>query len=255
MLAALACRPRPTLAPETAARAGDRTAEAARGESAFPEASKARIDERLGDALDLYEAARRHDMASYEAAWRASRACIELLDSVWDERTRDQRVELAQRGINHALAAVAAEPQRPDGHYYLAIANGLLGKAKGLGGKKVIDPIIESCKRVIAIDPAYAGGGAHRVLGALYQKAPAWPTSVGDLDLSRQELEAACAIAPDEAENHLFLAHTLADLDDKDSARLELARFHELAAGRKPPRFWGEEEAEIQKKLGSGAQP
>lgn len=225
------------------------TAEALAGESLFSEAARARGEERFTDALDLYEAARRADMGSCDAAWRASRACIELLDATWDGRTRDERVELAQRGINHAMAAVAVAGGRPDGHYYLAISYGLLGKAKGLGGKKVVDPIIESCKRVIALDPGYAGAGAHRVLGALYLKAPAWPTSVGDLDLSRQELEEACRIAPDEPENHLFLAHTLAEMGQEDDARAELDRFHALGAAEKAPRFWSEEEAEIRKKL------
>lgn len=211
------------------------------------EGDAARAAGRHEEALAAYEAASLADMASFDAAWRAARACAELLDATWDARSRDDRILLAQRGVNHAERAKSIAGDRPDGFYFAAACYGLLGKAKGLGGKKTIDPILENAGRAVAIDEAYESAGGHRILGALYLKAPPWPTSVGDLDRSRAELEAACRVAPDEPVNHLLLARALQDLGEAEAARAERARFEALAPADPSswPRFWREELAAL----------
>jgi len=204
-------------------------------------------------ALEIAERAALADMGSYEAAWKSARACAELLDATWDDRARDERITLAQRGVNHAERGKELAPEGPEAPYWAAACYGLLGKAKGLGGKKTLDPILENCRKVVALDPRYDGAGAHRILGAVYLKAPAWPASIGHLDRSREELERACALAPERPENHLLLARVLVEIDDPASnaaAGEALERFRLLSPADEAswPRFWREEMAAIREK-------
>lgn len=235
-----ACAPHPASSPPRVDRVGGAVV------GSVEQAEDARRQRRWADALAGFEAASLADQGSYELAWKSARGALELLEESWDSLHRDERISLAQRAINHAERATTLDGARPEGHYQRAVGYGLQGKAKGLGGKRSVQPIIDSCERVIAIDPAFAGAGAHRILGALYLKAPAWPTSVGDLEKSRDELLRAVALAPEVADNHLFLAHTLVELGEVDAARAALERYRELARSvAEPPRFWNAEEREI----------
>ena len=125
-------------------------------------------------------------------------------------------------------------------YFYLAINTGLHTEAKVLGFPKAIRRIANAAEKCTELDPSFEAAGGYRILGKLYQAAPAF--GIGsksirrDLDKSRFYLEKAVSVAPEYPENRLFLAETLIKLDDKDEARQHLKEARQLiAASDYPP--------------------
>ena len=98
------------------------------------------------------------------------------------------------KGQSYAETLIREEPNRVEGHYWLAL--NLCGQAD-VGGKllghRLLPRILEELQRPpVALDAAYDQAGAHRGRrGASFHEAPGWPLSVGDLAKSRQHLQAA----------------------------------------------------------------
>jgi tetratricopeptide (TPR) repeat protein len=128
-----------------------------------------------------------------------------------------------QQGQSYAETLIREEPNRVEGHYWLAL--NLCGQADVGGkllGRRLLPRILEELQRAIALDAAYDQAGAHRVLGRIYYEAPGWPLSVGDMQKSRQHLQAAVHLSPATSTNHLYLAQTLLRLQEAGPARQEL---------------------------------
>jgi tetratricopeptide (TPR) repeat protein len=134
-----------------------------------------------------------------------------------------QSLEYYRQGQSYAETLIREEPNRVEGHYWLAL--NLCGQADEGGkllGRKLLPRILEELKRALALDEAYDQAGAHRVLGRIYYEAPGWPLSVGDLEKSLHHLKAAVRLAPAASTNHLYLAQTLLRLQDNPAAATEL---------------------------------
>ena len=214
--------------------------------ASLEEAESLRAERRWRESLDAFESLSRRDLRDFGLAWRCARGAIELLDASWGLLRKDERISLAQQAVNHAERAQSIDGNRVEGFYWAAAAYGLLGKAKGLGGKKTVQPIVENGRRAASLDPSYEGGGGHRILGALFLKAPAWPTSVGDPEAARDELLAAVEVAPDRPENHLLLARALDELGEPAASEAARRRFEELAGDAEGwPTFWTDEYAQL----------
>ena len=130
-----------------------------------------------------------------------------------------------QQGQSFAETLIREEPNRVEGHYWLAL--NLCGQADAGGkllGRKLLPRILEELQRALALDETYDQAGAHRVLGRIYYEAPGWPLSVGDMQKSRQHLQAAVHLSPATSTNHLYLAQTLLRLQESGLARQELAQ-------------------------------
>jgi tetratricopeptide (TPR) repeat protein len=63
-------------------------------------------------------------------------------------------------------------------------------------------------ERAAAIDPNFDHAGPHRLLGALYLRAPGPPAGIGSLRRAVEHLEKTAELAPDYPENLIFLAET-----------------------------------------------
>jgi hypothetical protein len=114
------------------------------------------------------------------------------------------------KGKIYAETLINEEPNRVEGHYWLAL--NLCGQAEAGGymvGRRLLPRILEELNQAVILDAGYDQAGAHRVLGRIYFEAPAWPMSVGDLQKSMTHLQAAVHLAPHNSTNHLFLAQTL----------------------------------------------
>ncbi len=86
----------------------------------------------------------------------------------------DERRTLLERGIAAGRAAVASEPLKPDGHFWLAANMGALAEGAGLRiGLRYRGEIRDELMIVRKLDPAYQRGSADRALGRWYYKVPA----------------------------------------------------------------------------------
>ena len=154
------------------------------------------------------------------------------------------------KGQSYAETLIREEPNRVEGHYWLAMS--LCGQADVGGkllGRKLLPIILEELKRAVALDETYDQAGAHRVLGRIYYEAPGWPLSVGDMEKSRQHLQAAVRLAPATSTNHLYLAQTLLRLNEAGLARQELEQVVKSSRGAVKPQDLEEDRQEARRLL------
>ena len=155
-----------------------------------------------------------------------------------------------QQGQFYAETLIREKPDRVQGHYWLAL--NLCGQAEvgsKLLGRKLLPQIIEELQRAVALDGAYDQAGAHRVLGRIYYEAPGWPLSVGDMQKSRQHLQAAVHLSPATSTNHLYLAQTLLRLNEAGLARQELEQVVKSSRGAVKPQDLEEDRQEARRLL------
>jgi tetratricopeptide (TPR) repeat protein len=155
-----------------------------------------------------------------------------------------------QQGQSYAETLIREEPNRVEGHYWLAL--NLCGQADVGGkllGRRLLPRILDELQRAVALEAAYDQAGAHRVLGRIYYEAPGWPLSVGDMQKSRQHLQAAVRLSPATSTNHLYLAETLSRLNEAGLARQELAQVLKSTRGAVKPQDLEEDRREARRLL------
>lgn len=157
-----------------------------------------------------------------------SRLCLHLAEREFDAEKREK---LAAEGVSLAEAAIALGSDH-DGavHYYLATNLGLAVREHITLAMDNLERLESELKRAVALSPGLDDGGPLRVLGALYLKAPAWPSGIGDLDKALELLRQAVNEYPDHPLNHLFYAQALWE-DDSDANAAQIKA--ELALGLK----------------------
>jgi len=158
------------------------------------------------------------DPKDFESAWKLARAQYWLGTNGAPERDRKAALEA---GMAAGRKAIAIDPSRPDGHFWMAANMGALAESYGLRqGIRYRTPIRESLERVLKIDAPYLDGSADRALGRWYYKVPG--LFGGDKRKSETHLRKALSYAPNSIISHLFLADTLIELGRSDEARKEL---------------------------------
>lgn len=165
----------------------------------------------LENALVVLDRYHRLEPQSIEPLWRTSLVAFLLADSAGDQRKR--RAYFADLGERQARAAIALAPTRVEGHYYLAVNMGYTAQSKSfirrLGALDLVPEIEKEGKIALMLDRRFDHAGPHRLLGALYLRAPGWPASIGDPEEALTHLMSAVEIDPSYPENHLYLAEAL----------------------------------------------
>jgi tetratricopeptide (TPR) repeat protein len=174
-----------------------------------------RTPDRVRQAALAYEGAAQERDQAYRGDWMAARAYVWLAQYAQEDRAQQEK-DIAS-AIDLARRAVAAAPNRAEGHYYLAAALGLFSQAHS-----AINHLKEMAKEgeiAAAIDPSIDHAGPYRLLGSFYGFAPEPPISLGDQDKGLKFLREAVTIAPDDPENHFRLAKLLAAMGKREEAR------------------------------------
>lgn len=155
----------------------------------------------------------------FEAAWKLARARYWLGSHVPEA----ERKSVLEAGIEAARAAVALEPNRPEGHFWMAANMGALAESFGLRqGLKYRGDIRDELLIVLRLDPAFQQGSADRALGRWYFKVPG--LFGGSRKKSEEHLRRSLTYNPNSTASHYFLAETLLDAGRKDEARAELQK-------------------------------
>jgi hypothetical protein len=193
--------------------------------------------------LDSAEAAARvwaarvaRDPKDFEAAWKLARARYWLGRHLGEER----RAQELEEGVAAARLAVAAQPVRPEGHFWLAANMGRLGETQGLlAGLKYRNAVKEELEEVLRIDPAFDRGAADRALGRWYARVP--PFLGGDRRKGEEHLRRALVHGPGNVATRFFLAELLLEDGRADEARAEFEAVRDGALDRD----WAPEGREI----------
>jgi tetratricopeptide (TPR) repeat protein len=190
-------------------------------------------------AATIWEARLMKDPHDFESAWKLARTCYWLGSHVAEGERRKQ----FERGIDAAMKAIARQPNRPEGHFWLAADMGAMAEGFGLRqGIKYRGPIKSELETVLKIDPGFMQGSADRALGRWYLRVPR--LFGGSKDKSVEHLKKSLSYAPQSTASLYFLAETLLEMDRDDEAKRSLQAT--LAAPLDPE--WTPEDKEFKEK-------
>jgi hypothetical protein len=168
-------------------------------------------------ATEIWAARLAANPNDFESASKLSQARYWLGTNGLPEPERKAALEA---GISAARAAIAANANRPEGHFWLAANMGALAESFGLRqGIKYRGPIKDELLTTLKLDPGFLQGSADRALGRWYFKVPR--LFGGSNKQSEAHLRKSLTYNPNSVISHLFLAETLADMGRKDDARKE----------------------------------
>jgi tetratricopeptide (TPR) repeat protein len=191
----------------------------ARGQAdvaASPDALYARRDEpgQAAKAADLWAKRLASTASDFEAAWKLSRARYWL----GTNGPAAERRAALEAGMDAANKAIALQPKRPEGHFWLAANMGALAESFGLSqGLKYRKAIRASLEEVLRLDPGFGQGSADRALGRWYFKVPG--LFGGSNTKSEAHLRTSLTYDPQSTASWFFLGETLEDMGRKADAR------------------------------------
>jgi tetratricopeptide (TPR) repeat protein len=161
--------------------------------------------------------------SDYEAWWRLSR-----LDSFLARNTSGREKDHAlSDGISAGKRAVALQPNRVEGHFWLGANQGLLAEDGGLlEGLRLVETVRKEMETVVKLNPDYEEGSGFRTLGRVYYRAPFFKG--GDKRRSIQLLEDCLKKYPDNSLTMLYLADSYIGVGRRAEARELLQRILRL---------------------------
>jgi tetratricopeptide (TPR) repeat protein len=169
----------------------------------------------LRQALAVAEAARGKEPANFEAVYRVAQYKYYLADR---EAEKAKRLKLYEAAIEAAKKAVALDPNRVEGHFWLAANAGEYADLKGaLSALGLVKTVRKEFEAALAIDPAYKNGAIYLALGRIDLELPRLFGGNDGRGLAR--LEAGYKVAPTNAELKMTLAETYENKGRKDDAR------------------------------------
>ncbi len=193
--------------------------------------------ENVRKALDLVREALTQDPKDYEAWWRISKFTCYMA-----RRTKSsEKMKFLQEGIEAGKRAVALEPLRPEGHFWLGANEGLMAEARGfLRGVLMLDSIRKEMETVTRLDPDYEEAGGLRTLARVDYRAPFFKG--GDKRRSLELLKECLRRYPQNSLAMLYLADSYLALGRRDEAREQLEKILKLC----PDPEYGPEQLEYQ---------
>jgi hypothetical protein len=173
------------------------------------------------EALRLYREYYKATPDDPEAGWRLGFACYFVGIRLTKERSEKRKIYA--EGRDAALHAAELDDKCAACHFWGAINMVLYGDATGVFKMFFsLGDVKKHLKASLAGDPAYAYGGAYRLLGQIDHYLPR--ILGGSKKRARGYYEQAISASPGEPLNYLFLSRLLEDAHDRDGA---------LAAARK----------------------
>jgi hypothetical protein len=155
----------------------------------------------------------------FEASWKLAKARYWL----GGHGPLDDRKQILEDGIAAARAAIATEPKRPEGYFWLAANMGALAESFGMRqGLKYRGDIKDALQTVLKLDPAFQQGSADRALGRWYYKVPG--LFGGSKKKSEEHLRRSLTFDANSTASRYFLAETLVEMNRNEEARAELQR-------------------------------
>jgi len=170
-------------------------------------------------AAEIWTTELTRDAKAFEPAWKLARVCYWL----GSHAPPNERREFLERGIAASRQAIAAQSNRPEGHFWLAANMGTLAESFGLrAGLKYRKPVKEELETVLRLDPSFMEGSADRVLGRWYFRVPR--LFGGSNARAEEHLRASLKFDDQSTVSHFFLAEVLIDEGRITEAREELQR-------------------------------
>jgi len=200
VLVGIACQQSPptdqmSLRASDAKVAAERIAEADALYDGREDLNKARV------AVAALRQARTADYGNYEAAWKLARAAFYVGGHTDNASEQD---DMFREGIESGKAAIALQPDKPEGHFWLGANHGGSAAHSTLANLSSFQDIKREMDAVLKIDESYQGYSAYLGLGRLYLQAPR--VLGGDSAKAIQYLEKGVKLNPNNTMMRLHLA-------------------------------------------------
>jgi tetratricopeptide (TPR) repeat protein len=170
-------------------------------------------------AADLWSAELARDPRQFDAAWKLARADYWL----GGHAPQTEKRGFYEGGIAAGQKAIALQPMRPEGHFWVAANMGAMAESFGMRqGLKYRKQIKEELETVLRIDPSFQQGSADRALGRWYFKVPR--LFGGSRAQAEEHLRASLKYNDRSTVTHFFLAELFIDSGRTGDARAELQR-------------------------------
>jgi tetratricopeptide (TPR) repeat protein len=170
-------------------------------------------------AADLWSAALSSNPQDFDSAWKLARA------EYWlgGHAGRADERGYYEKGIEAGRRAIAIEPNKPEGHFWLAANMGALAESAGIrAGLKYRKPVRTELETARRLDPAFLHGSPDRALGRWYYRVPR--LFGGSHKKAEEHLKAALKYKDDSTVTHYFLAELYVEDGRLADARAELQR-------------------------------
>ena len=213
--------------------AADRIAEAETLYEGREDLSKARV------AVAALRQARTADHGNYEAAWKLARAAFYVGDRTDNDSEQD---DMFREGTQAGKAAVALQPDKPDGHFWLGANYGGKAASSTLANLSSFKDIKGEMEAVLKLDESYQGYSAYLGLGRLYLQAP---TVLGGDSLKAIEyLEKGVKLNPNHGLMRVHLAEAYAENNRHAEAKKQIDA---LMALTPDPKYAAEHKQAVEK--------
>ena len=160
---------------------------------------------------------------SYEVWWRLAK----FYNYIGRRTQGNERMKALEAGIETGKKAVALNPNRVEGHFWLGANYGLKAEESDwLEGLRLIDPVRREMEITIKLDPDYEEASGLRTLARIYYRAPFFKG--GDKRRSIELLEECLRRHPTDSMSMLYLAESYTAVGRRDDARKVLERMLSL---------------------------
>lgn len=215
--------------------AADRIAEADALYEGREDINKARV------AVAALRQARTADYSNYDAAWKLSRAAFYVGDHTENDSERD---DMFREGVEAGKAAVALQPGKPEGHFWLGANHGGTAAHSTLANLSSFQDIKGEMEAVLKIDESYQGYSAYLGLGRLYLQAPR--VLGGDSAKAIEYLEKGLKLNPNNTVMRLHLAEAYEANNRSAEAKKQIET---ILAATPDPKYTAEHKDAVAKAL------
>lgn len=191
--------------------AADRIAESDALYDGREDINKARV------AVAALRQARTAEYSNYDAAWKLSRAAFYVGDHTESDSERD---DMFREGVEAGKAAVALQPNKADGHFWLGANYGGSAAHSTLANLSSFQDIKGEMETVLKIDESYQGYSAYLGLGRLYLQAPR--VLGGDSAKAIEYLEKGLKLNPNNGVMRLHLAEAYQETNRGAEAKKQI---------------------------------
>jgi tetratricopeptide (TPR) repeat protein len=173
--------------------------------------------ENVVKGLDLLRAGVVQNAADFEAWWRISKFALYQARHT----TGPDKLKLLNEGVTAAKKAIALEPNRAEGHYWLGASYDQISEARGYWrGLLFLDDIREEMETANGLNHDYEQVGAIVTIARLDYRAPFFKG--GDKRLSIRLLKECLKRFPENSKAMLYLSDSYLAMGLRSEARQEL---------------------------------
>lgn len=171
-------------------------------------------------AIQEYQKALAVDPNIVEGYWKISKAYYWIGTHT---KSKDKKLRTYKNGIEFGKMCIQVAPKEPACHYWLGVAYGKYGEAKGIMQSLYLVPFMKKeLNTVIKLKPSFRNYGAYGVLGWVYFKVPdSFIVSKEKRGSKKKALELlgkAVKNGPKHLVDQLFYAKVLLNQDKKAEA-------------------------------------